>query len=139
MAFWLVKSEPECWSWQDHLRQGTAVWDGIRNHQANGFLKKMAVGDLALFYHTQSEKAAVGILEVAGLWRPDPADVSGRFGVVDLTAIAPLPQPVTLAQMKADPRLEHLALIKQPRLSVVPIDPPAWTTLLELGGYRNDR
>lgn len=138
MAFWLVKSEPECWSWQDHCRQGTAVWDGIRNHQANGHLKAMAVGDLALFYHTQRQKAAVGILEVVGPWRPDPTDATGRFGVVDLRAVAPLPQAVSLAQMKHDPRLEHLALIKQPRLSVVPIDAPAWDILLALGGWCGD-
>lgn len=139
MAFWLVKSEPDCWSWDNHVKAGTAPWDGVRNHQANGHLKAMAVGDQALFYHSHGQRAAVGILEITAPWRPDPQDVSGRFGIVEMRAVAPLPHPVTLAMIKADPRLEHLALLRQPRLSVVPIDPDAWQVVLSLAGVDDAR
>lgn len=138
MAFWLVKSEPECWSWDDHCRAGTAPWDGVRNHQANGYMKAMALGDQALFYHSQSQRAAVGVLTVTAPWSPDPDDVTGRFGVVGMRADSALVRPVTLAQIKADPRLAHLALLRQSRLSVVPIDAEAWAILLDLAGGLTD-
>lgn len=134
MAYWLVKSEPSCWSFADHLAKGVEPWDGVRNHQANGYMKAMAAGDLALFYHSQKERACVGLLEVCADWRPDPSDDSGRFGMVDFRALRPLAKPVTLAQIKADPRLSELALLKQSRLSVVPIDPASWQIIMEMAG-----
>jgi predicted RNA-binding protein with PUA-like domain len=132
MSYWLVKSEPSCWSFADHLAKGVEPWDGVRNHQANGNMKAMALGDLAFFYHSQKERACVGLLEVSVLWRPDPSDESGRFGMVDFRALRPLPHPVTLAQIKADPRLANLALLKQSRLSVVPIEAEAWQIMMEM-------
>jgi predicted RNA-binding protein with PUA-like domain len=132
MSYWLVKSEPSCWSFADHLAKGVEPWDGVRNHQANGNMKAMALGDLAFFYHSQKERACVGLLEVSALWRPDPSDESGRFGMVDFRALRPLPHPVTLAQIKADPRLANLALLKQSRLSVVPIEAEAWQIMMEM-------
>lgn len=132
MAYWLVKSEPSCWSFEDHLKKGTEPWDGVRNHQANTHMKSMQVGDQALFYHSQSQRACVGLLEVCKEWYPDPKDASGRFGMVDFKALHKLPQPVSLTQIKADPRLAHLPLLKQSRLSVVPIDADSWSILLSM-------
>jgi predicted RNA-binding protein with PUA-like domain len=133
MAHWLVKSEPGAWSWDDHVRAGTAEWDGVRNHQAANNMKAMKAGDTAFFYHSVDEKRIVGILEVVREYYPDPTDASGRFGMVDFKALRPLEKPVSLAQIKADERLVHLALVKQSRLSVVPIDDNAWTLICRLG------
>lgn len=137
-AHFLVKSEPSCWSWDDHLKKGVEAWDGVRNHQANKVMKAMAVGDLAFFYHSQSEKAVVGILEVTEPWRPDPSDDSGRFGMVSFRALAPLPHPVSLAEIKADPRLAGLPLIRQSRLSVMAIPDDAWAMICAMGGLEQD-
>lgn len=134
MAHWLVKSEPSCWSWADHAAKGEELWDGVRNHQANNNMKAMRQGDLALFYHSQKERACVGLLEVASEWQPDPSDDSGRFGMVSFRALRPLAKPVTLEAIKADPRLGHLALLKQSRLSVVPIDAQAWSLIMAMAG-----
>lgn len=134
MAFWLVKSEPGHWSWEDQVKNGTTFWDGVRNYQASNNLKAMALGDQAFFYHSVNEKRIVGIVEVVRLYYPDPSDASGRFGMVDLKAVEALPQPVTLEQIKSDPRLNHLALVRQSRLSVMPVDPQAWTLIRSLGG-----
>jgi predicted RNA-binding protein with PUA-like domain len=134
MATWLVKSEPASWSWDDHLRQGVQFWDGVRNHQAANNMKAMRVGDRAFFYHSVSEKRIVGIVEVVREAYPDPTDPEGKWVVVDLKAVAPVPQPVSLAQIKGDPRLEHLALVRQSRLSVTPVDEPSWRLLCDLGG-----
>lgn len=137
MAHFLVKSEPSCWSWADHVKKGVEPWDGVRNHQANSVMKEMAVGDTAFFYHSQSEKAVVGILEVVEPWRPDPSDDSGRFGLVAFRAVRPLPRPVTLAEIKADPRLSDLPLIRQSRLSVMAIPDDAWAIICALGGLED--
>jgi predicted RNA-binding protein with PUA-like domain len=134
MNFWLVKSEPSCWSWSDHLAKGKEPWDGVRNHQANGYMKTMRLGDQALFYHSQKERACVGLLEVCTEWHPDPNDESGRFGMVTFQALRALSHPVSLDLIKSDPRLTHLALLKQSRLSVVPIDAEAWAIILEIAG-----
>lgn len=134
MNTWLVKSEPGCWSFSDHMAKGVERWDGVRNHQAAGNLKAMRTGDRAFFYHSVDEKRIVGVVEVVREAYPDPTDPSGRFVCVDFKAVAPLPRPVTLAEIKADPRLTHLALLKQSRLSVVPIDAAAWAVLCDLGG-----
>jgi predicted RNA-binding protein with PUA-like domain len=134
MAYWLVKSEPGHWSWDDQVKSGTTHWDGVRNYQAANNLKAMRPGDLAFFYHSVNEKRIVGIVEVVRTYYPDPSDASGRFGMVDLKAVRPLPTPISLEQIKTDPRLNHLALIRQSRLSVMPIDDAAWGLISTLGG-----
>lgn len=133
MAYWLLKSEPGAWSWDDQVREGVAEWDGVRNHQAANNLKAMRVGDRAFFYHSVNEKRIVGIVEVVKEYYPDPTDPSGRFGMVDVRAVKPLATPVGLAQIKAEPRLQHLALLRQSRLSVMPIDEESWRILCALG------
>lgn len=136
MNYWLVKSEPETWSWAQQVARGEAgePWDGVRNFQANRHLKAMRRGDRAFFYHSGEERRIVGVVEVISEWRPDPKDASGKFGMVQVKAIAPLKTPVTLAQIKADPRFKDLALVKLSRLSVQPVDPASWAAICELGG-----
>lgn len=134
MAYWLVKSEPGAWSWQQQVAAGTTFWDGVRNAQANNHLKAMRVGDQAYFYHSGTERAIVGVVEVVRAYYPDPADASGRFGMVDVRTVAALPRPVTLTAVKAEAQLAHLALVRQSRLSVMPVDPPAWQILATMGG-----
>jgi predicted RNA-binding protein with PUA-like domain len=136
MAYWLVKSEPGAWSWQQQADAGTTHWDGVRNHQAVNNLKAMRVGDRVLFYHSGEAREIVGIVEVARAYYPDPNDSSGRFGMVDVRTVGPLPRPVTLAAIKADPRLQNLALVRQSRLSVVPIDADAWALICGMGGVQ---
>lgn len=133
MAHWLVKSEPGHWSWDDQVKSGTTFWDGVRNYQAANNLKAMALGDLAFFYHSVNEKRIVGIVEVVRTYYPDPLDDSHRFGMVDLKAVRPLARPVGLETIKHDPRLNHLALVRQSRLSVMPIDDEAWELIVALG------
>lgn len=134
MAYWLVKSEPEAWSWEQQVEAGTSQWDGVRNAQASNNLKAMQVGDRAFFYHSGDERRIVGVVEVVRPYYPDAGDPSGRFGMVDVRTVSALPAPVSLAAIKGDPRLQHLALVRQSRLSVVPIDPPSWTLLTSMGG-----
>ena len=134
MAYWLVKSEPRAWSWEDHVKAGVAEWDGVRNHQAAGNMKAMEVGDQAFFYHSVNEKRIVGLVEVVKTYYPDPSDPSGRFGMVDFKALRPLAHPVTLKAIKEDGRLDDLALIRQSRLSVMPIDTEAWRIICHMGG-----
>ena len=134
MAYWLVKSEPEAWSWEDHVKAGVAEWDGVRNHQAAGNLRAMKKGDEAFFYHSGAERRIMGTLRVVKEYYPDPTDPSGRFGMVDFEARTPFKTPVTLAEIKADGRLDHLALVRQPRLSVMPIDAEAWRLISAIGG-----
>jgi len=134
MAYWLVKSEPGAWSWEDHAKAGVAEWDGVRNHQAAGNLKAMRVGDRAFFYHSVNEKQIVGVLEVAREYYPDPTDESGRFGMVDFRALFPVATPVSLATIKAEPGLEGMALIRQSRLSVMPVTSDEWAILCRMAG-----
>ena len=133
MAYWLIKSEPSAWSWQDQLTQQTTQWDGVRNYQASNNLKAMALGDLCFFYHSVVQRQIVGIVEVTKLYYPDPSDETGRFGMVNVKAVRSLDCPVSLDQIKSHGHLQHLALIKQSRLSVMPIDLAAWHLILELG------
>lgn len=133
MAHWLIKSEPNTWSWDDHVRDGTAEWDGVRNHQAANNLKAMRVGDTAFFYHSVNEKQIVGIVEVVKESYPDPSDEKGRFVMVDFKAVKPMKRPVTLAEIKAEPRLEGLALIRHSRLSVMPVEDAHWALLCAMG------
>jgi predicted RNA-binding protein with PUA-like domain len=133
MACWLVKSEPASWSWQRHMEAGIEPWDGVRNHQATRYLKAMQTGDRAFFYHSGAECRIMGVIEVSRPYYPDPGDSSGRFGMVDFKALYPLARPVRLADIKADERLSHIALVRQPRLSVMPIDPDAWRIICAAG------
>lgn len=139
MAYWLFKSEPGAWSWEQQVKRGAKgePWNGVRNYQANNNMKAMRKGDLGFFYHSVDEKRIVGIVEVIREHHPDPTDASGRFGQVVVRAVKPVPQPVTLAQIKAEPRLQDMALVRQSRLSVTPVDAHAWKLICELGGVTN--
>ena len=134
MNYWLVKSEPFKYSWDQMVADQRTHWNGVRNHQAAASLKAMAVGDLAFFYHSNEGKEIVGIVEVVATYYPDPSDPDGRFGMVDVKARQALPKPVGLATIKADPALEGIALVRQSRLSVMPITPAHWRRVLDLGG-----
>ncbi|MDX1400366.1 MAG: EVE domain-containing protein [Kiloniellales bacterium] len=133
MNYWLMKSEPNTWSWEDQVKNSVTEWDGVRNHQASNNMKAMQLGDRAFFYHSVSEKQVVGVVEVVKLYYPDPSDPSGRFGMVDVKALYPMVEPVTLAQIKSDPRLQNLALVRQSRLSVVPVSKKEWDIICGLG------
>lgn len=138
MAYWLFKSEPGTWSWEDQKKRGAKGehWDGVRNYQASNNMKAMKVGDLGFFYHSVNEKQIVGIVRVIKEYYPDHTDESGRFGMVDVEAVEDMPQPVALADMKAEPRLEEFALIRQSRLSVVPVDAAQWKLICKMGGMK---
>ena len=135
MTHWLLKSEPESWSWDDQVRKGAAgeAWTGVRNHRAKSHLKAMKVGDTAFFYHTGEEKRVVGIVAVIRESYPDPTDATAKFVVVDVKAVKPLPRPVTLAEVKAEPRLADMALARQPRLSVQPVTDDEWRMVCQMG------
>ena len=135
MQYWLVKSEPSTWSWDDQLAKGDQGegWDGVRNYQASNNMKAMRIGDLSFFYHSVNEKRIVGIVEVCRLYHPDPTDASGRFGMVDVKAVKSMTMPVTLAQIKQDPRLGDMALVRQSRLSVTPVSKEHWDIIMALG------
>ena len=134
MAYWLFKSEPNTWSWDDQVKVGDAgeTWDGVRNYQAANNMKAMKIGDRGFFYHSVNEKQIVGIVEVVKEYHPDPSDPKGRFGMVCVKAEKPVGRPVTLAEIKADPRLEDFPLIRQSRLSVVPVSDEQWQMLCAL-------
>jgi predicted RNA-binding protein with PUA-like domain len=134
MAYWLIKTEPHKWSWDDQVKKRTTHWDGVRNYQASNNLKAMKVGDKALFYHSGEERRIMGIVKVARLYYPDPSDETGRFGMVDVTVDQPLKTPVTLAEIKANEKLATIPLVRQSRLSVMPIDDKSWALLLKMGG-----
>ncbi len=134
MAHWLVKSEPGSYSWEQMRKDGRTFWNGVRNPQASNNLKAMKTGDRAFFYHSGDERAIVGIVEIVKEYYPDPSDASGRFGMVDVKAAASLKTPVTLAQVKADPEMKDLLLVRNSRLSVMPIPSAAWKTICRMGG-----
>jgi len=133
MAYWLLKTEPGTWSWDDQVRGRTTHWDGVRNHQAANNLKAMQRGDHAFFYHSGTQKSIVGIVEIAGAHRPDPSDPSGRFVMVEVAAVRPFAQPVSLPQIKAEPRLAGLALVRHSRLSVMPVAEAEWRLICQMG------
>ncbi|KAF0224197.1 MAG: hypothetical protein FD176_1357 [Rhodospirillaceae bacterium] len=133
MKYWLVKSEPGAWSWDDQVRDGVTAWTGVRNYQASNFLKAMRVGDRCFFYHSVNEKRIVGIVEVVREAYPDPTADDPRWVCPDLKAVSAVPHPVTLAAIKADPRLVELPLIRQSRLSVMPIDDESWAQICAMG------
>lgn len=136
MQYWLIKSEPYKWSWDDQVKKGVEHWDGVRNYQASNNMKAMAIGDQAFFYHSNEGKEIVGIVEVASEYYPDHTDEKGRFGMVDFKAVRPLENPVTLKQIKADPNLTEMALLKQSRLSVSPVRKNEWDYILKLSGAK---
>ena len=132
MAKWLVKSEPFKYSWDDMVRDGTTHWDGVRNYQALNNMKAMKNGDFAFFYHSNEGKEIVGIVEIVKEFYPDPDDE--RSGLVDVKAHKVVPMPVTLKAIKADESLHDIALVRQSRLSVMPIDDESWDKLSKMGG-----
>jgi predicted RNA-binding protein with PUA-like domain len=136
MAYWLLKTEPDSFSWDDQVKKGAKgeAWTGVRNFRAREHLKAMKKGDLAFFYHTGDEKQVVGIVEVIREAYPDPTDKEGAFKAVDIKAVKPLKQPVTLAAVKADKRLKDMVLAKQPRLSVQPVTAEEWKIVAKMGG-----
>ncbi len=132
MKYWLLKSEPHTWSWVDQVREGAAMWDGVRNYQARNNLKKMKVGDLCFFYHSVSEKSVVGIVKVVKESYIDPTDKLCKFVAVDVKAIKKLKIPVSLDQIKASKKLKDIALIKQSRLSVMPLRKIEWNEIIKM-------
>ncbi|MDP3372555.1 MAG: EVE domain-containing protein [Candidatus Paracaedibacteraceae bacterium] len=135
-TYWLIKSEPSTWSWDDQVRQGTEPWNGVRNYQARNNLRAMSVGDLCFFYHSVKERTIVGVVEVASPYRLDPTDLDGVFGLVDVKTICALKKPICLDQIKLVPPLQNMALLKQSRLSVQPVSPEEWEIILQLSGDR---
>ncbi len=133
---WLVKSEPSVYAWSDLVRDGRTVWDGVRNAQARNNLAAMSRGDLVLYYHSNEGKEIVGVASVTRTAYPDPTTDDERWVVVDLVPRAPLREPVTLAEVKADAALAKIPLVTQSRLSVMPIEPVAFERILKLGGAR---
>ena len=136
MAYWLVKSEPGTWSWDDQVKAGAkgTAWEGVRNHQAKQNLMKMKRGERVFFYHSGDEKQVMGTVEVIGEYRPDLSDKTGAFGLVDFKAVAPLTKPVALAQCRSEPRLKKMVLLNNSRLSVQPVSAEEWRTICALGG-----
>ncbi|MEL6800494.1 MAG: EVE domain-containing protein [Pseudomonadota bacterium] len=138
MRYWLFKSEPSTWSWDQQVAKGDLgeEWDGVRNYQARNMMRAMAVGDRGFFYHSQSEKAVVGIVEVIAESHPDSTTDDDRWDCVDIKAVAPMPKPVTLAMCKDEPRLAEMVLVNNTRLSVQPVTDAEWQVVCELGGFR---
>ena len=135
MAYWLLKSEPGTWSWDDQLKKGDEGegWDGVRNYQASNNMKKMEIGDLAFFYHSVNEKSVVGIVSIIEKYQDDPTDKTGRFGMVVVKAIKSFTKSVSLSEIKSNQKLQGISLIKQSRLSVMPITKEHWDIILEMG------
>jgi predicted RNA-binding protein with PUA-like domain len=137
MAYWLVKSEPDAYSWDQQVADGVTPWTGVRNHTAKLNLLAMKTGDRAFFYHSNEGKAVVGVVEVVRDAYPDPtAEPGSPWVCVDMRAVAPVPAPVTLAAIKAEPRLDGLALIRQSRLSVLPVSAAHWKLICAMGGLK---
>ncbi len=138
MATWLLKTEPEKFSWDDQVKRGAKgeMWSGVRNFTARRHLKEMQKGDQAFFYHTGDDKQIVGIVEVIREAYPDPSDKKGVFVAVDVQAVKPFPKPVTLAAIKAEAKLKDMALAKYPRLSVQPVTPQEWKLVCKMAGLK---
>ena len=130
--YWLLKSEPNTWSWDDQVKSKIDMWDGVRNYQARNNLIKMKNKDLCFFYHSVSEKSIIGIVEVVKEHYPDPTDKTGKFVVTDVKAKKKLSRPVSLEEIKSTPRLSNIALIKQSRLSVMPLTKTEWDTIIKI-------
>lgn len=136
MAYWLFKSEPNAWSWEDQVRKGKAgeEWDGVRNYQARNNMQAMKRGDRGFFYHSVNEKRIVGIVEVIAEAHPDSTDTTGKWACVDIAAVTPLARPVSLDEIKADPELADMVLANNSRLSVQPVTEAEWRHICTLGG-----
>ena len=132
MQYWLLKSEPNAWSWDQQVKEGPSMWDGVRNYQARNNLKKMKKNDLCFFYHSVSEKCIVGIVKVVKEYYPDPTDKTGKFVVVDVEALKKLKNPVSLSKIKDYKKLKNIALIKQSRLSVMPLKKFEWEEIIKI-------
>ena len=133
MKYWLIKSEPSTWSWDDQIKENIAMWDGVRNYQARNNLMSMKVNDLCFFYHSVNEKKIVGIVSITKEHYTDPTDKTKKFVAVDVKTKKTLKNPITLKQIKKEKKLSHLALVKQSRLSVMPIDKISWDLICKLG------
>ena len=138
MSHWLIKTEPNSWSWEMQVKKGAKgePWSGVRNYTAQQNLARMKKGDRVFFYHSNVGKEIVGIAEVIKEAYPDPTDATGTFMVVDVKAVEPLPEPVTLAAVKAEPRLAQMALVKYSRLSVQPVTGEEWRIVCQMGGLK---
>ena len=134
MQYWLLKSEPDVWSIDQQKKSGSkgADWDGVRNYQAGNNMKAMEIGDLGFFYHSVIEKRIVGIVRVSQKWHLDPTDPTGRFGMVTVVAVKEVEKPVSLSEIKSEPLLNNFALVRQSRLSVVPVSRNEWNILLKM-------
>ena len=139
MNYWLFKSEPSSWSWDDQRKAGKKGegWDGVRNYQASNNMKKMKLGDHGFFYHSVSEKRIVGVVEVVKEYHPDPTDKSNKFGMVRVRALRSLPVPVTLSDIKTNKALIEFQMIKQSRLSVVPVTKQEWNAICKMANLKN--
>ena len=136
MKYWLIKTEPSTWSWNDQIKSKITSWDGVRNYQARNNLISMKKKDLCFFYHSVKEKKIVGIVSIIKEFYPDATDKKKQFVMVDVKAYKKLKKPVYLEQIKKDKRLAHLALIKQSRLSVMPIDYKSWSIIMKLSNTK---
>ncbi len=136
MQYWLFKSEPNTWSWDQQVAKGDVgeEWDGIRNYQARNFMRTMEIGDRGFFYHSMKEKAVVGIVEVCALIHPDSTTDDPRWECVDVKAVEAVPNPVTLEMVKAEPKLADMVLVKNSRLSVQPVTADEWALICQIGG-----
>jgi len=134
MAYWLLKSEPSAYSWDRLVADGGTNWDGVKNPQALNNLRAMQPGERAFFYHSNEGKDIVGVAEIVRSFYPDPKDKSGKLGMVDIKAVAPVRRPVTLTEMKTRPELAGMALIRQSRLSVCPVSDREWAVICEMAG-----
>ncbi len=134
MAYWLLKSEPSSYSWERLVADGRTHWDGVRNAQALNNLRAMKLGDRAFFYHSNEGREVVGVAEVVKTFYPDPADHSGKLGMVDIKSVMPVAQPVSLAAMKAAPDLAGMSLLRQSRLSVCPVTDREWAVVCAMAG-----
>ena len=132
MKYWLLKSEPDAWSWDNQVKEGASMWDGVRNYQARNNLKEMKKNDVCFFYHSVTERSIVGIVKVVKEYYPDPTDKTGRFVVVDVKSIKKLKNPVSLDQIKENSKLQDIALIKQSRLSVMPLKKTEWEIIIKM-------
>jgi len=135
-AYWLVKSEPDAFSWDQQVANGVEPWTGVRNFMARNNLRAMKRGDLAFFYHSNIGKEIVGVVRVAKEAYPDPTAEKGDWSSVDMQAVGPMPKPVSLATIKDTPALADIALVRQSRLSVMPITPPHWRLICRMGGWK---
>ena len=132
MKYWLLKSEPDAWSWDNQVKEGASMWDGVRNYQARNNLKEMKKNDLCFFYHSVTERSIVGIVKVVKEYYSDPTDKTGRFVVVDVKAAKKLKNPVSLDQIKENIKLKDIALVKQSRLSVMPLKKTEWDIIIKM-------